>query len=412
MRHLEAHLDDGAIHALLDGELDGETLAAVRMHVAGCESCAARLAEERLLRGEADRLIAGLDEDPVEQAPFVLPPAPDAPQVAGPPVVLVPGQEPSRWQRRRGPSRLVGLAATLAIAAGAGFLYLNSRDPGTPVAAEAAPPESDAVAPTPEARGFELTDSGPALAVAESAAAETTRAPLDSARTLAANEAPQAREAFAPEAPTETAQRVPEPGLAAKAAEPPRRVEAEADAEVGAEARRAEARRAEARRAELAAADQAAAERAADERASEAAAVVVQRAAPAAVGAAAPPPAPRTPTVDERARIAMRIGLDEAQRMLGSAVHVIEGMRPELVGLIPGRLVRGANASEYVVRVVYQDEEGRLIFLDQQRLDATARQMGAQRDTIPPEWVVGETFLSLSGEVGRETIRALAARVR
>lgn len=108
----------------------------------------------------------------------------------------------------------------------------------------------------------------------------------------------------------------------------------------------------------------------------------------------------------------MRIGLDEAQRMLGSAVHVIEGMRPELVGLIPGRLVRGANASEYVVRVVYQDEEGRLIFLDQQRLDATARQMGAQRDTIPPEWVVGETFLSLSGEVGRETIRALAARVR
>jgi anti-sigma factor RsiW len=405
MRHLEAHLDDGAIHALLDGELDGETLAAVRMHVAGCESCAARLAEERLLRGEADRLIAGLDEDAVEQAPFVLPQAPDAPQVTGPPVVLVPGQEPSRWQRRKGPSRLVGIAATLAIASGAGFLYLNSRDPGTPVASEAAPTESDIATPTPEARGFELTDSGPALAVAESAAAETTLSPLDSARTLAANEAPAARDAFQPEPSGATAQRVREPELAAKATEPPPRADAEADAG-------AEARRPEVRRAEVAAVDQAAAREAAGERAPEAAPAVVQRAAPATVGAAAPPPAPRTPTVDERARIAMRIGLDEAQRMLGSAVHVIEGMRPELVGLIPGRLVRGANASEYVVRVVYQDEEGRLIFLDQQRLDATARQMGAQRDTIPPEWVVGETFLSLSGEIGREAIRALAARVR
>jgi hypothetical protein len=297
----------------------------------------------------------------------------------------------------------VGIAATLVIASGAGFLYLNSRDAGTPVATEAAPAESDAVGAAPEARGFALTDSGPPLAAGDSAVAGTTPPALDSARTLAANAAPSEaasseREAFAPGALGAAAQPARESDLAAKAVEPPRaEVEAGADTEAAT------------RRAELAAADEAAGQAAREQRAPEAAAL--QRAAPAAVSAA-PPPAPRPPTVDERARIAMRIGLDEAQRMLGSAVHVIEGMRPELVGLIPGRLVRGANASEYVVRVVYQDEEGRLIFLDQQRLDAAARQMGAQRDTTPPEWVVGETFLSLSGEVGREAIRALAARVR
>jgi hypothetical protein len=108
----------------------------------------------------------------------------------------------------------------------------------------------------------------------------------------------------------------------------------------------------------------------------------------------------------------MRIGLDEAQRLLGGPMHVIDGMRHELVGLVPGRLVRGANANDYVVRVVYLADDGRPFYLDQQRLDLTARQMGAQRDTVPPDWVIGEVRVSISGQVSAEAARALARRVR
>jgi hypothetical protein len=108
----------------------------------------------------------------------------------------------------------------------------------------------------------------------------------------------------------------------------------------------------------------------------------------------------------------MRIGLDEAQRLLGGPMHVIDGLQPEFVGLVPGRLVRGANPSDYVVRVVYLDDQRRMIFLDQQRLDLTGRQMGMQRDTIPPEWVKGDVRLSLSGNISTESARALARRVR
>jgi hypothetical protein len=108
----------------------------------------------------------------------------------------------------------------------------------------------------------------------------------------------------------------------------------------------------------------------------------------------------------------MRIGLDEAQRLLGGPMHVIDGLQPEFVGLVPGRIVRGANPNDYVVRVVYLDEQRRKIYLDQQRLDLTGRQMGMQRDTVPPEWVKGEVRLSLSGDISSDAARALARRVR
>ena len=82
--------------------------------------------------------------------------------------------------------------------------------------------------------------------------------------------------------------------------------------------------------------------------------------------AAAPAPAPRTP--EQRAQIYLRIGLDEASKQLGRPVHVIEGMSPLFMGLASGRVSPGADVTRPVVRVVYQDSQGRLILLDQQRL--------------------------------------------
>ena len=86
--------------------------------------------------------------------------------------------------------------------------------------------------------------------------------------------------------------------------------------------------------------------------------------------APAPPPTTAAPqrTLEQRADTYMRIGLDEAARQLGGPVHVIEGLSPLFMGLAQGRTSPGADSTRPVVRVVYQDAQGRLILLDQQRL--------------------------------------------
>jgi hypothetical protein len=122
---------------------------------------------------------------------------------------------------------------------------------------------------------------------------------------------------------------------------------------------------------------------------------------------AAAAPAPRTP--EQRAQTYLRIGLDEASKQLGRPVHVIEGMSPLFMGLTLGRNSPGADATRPVVRVVYQDSQGRLILLDQQRLRP------GQATTAPgpePHWVVGEIALHLSGEVSPDILKNLRARVR
>ena len=48
--------------------------------------------------------------------------------------------------------------------------------------------------------------------------------------------------------------------------------------------------------------------------------------------------------------------------------HVIEGLSPMFMGLAQGGSVPARTATRPVVRVVYQDSQGRLILLDQQRL--------------------------------------------
>jgi hypothetical protein len=118
-------------------------------------------------------------------------------------------------------------------------------------------------------------------------------------------------------------------------------------------------------------------------------------------------PAPRTP--EQRAQTYLRIGLDEAATQLGRPVHVIEGMSPLFMGLALGRTSPGADATRPVVRVVYQDSQGRLILLDQQRLRP------GQATSAPgpePHWIVGEVSLHLSGEVSPDILRNLRPRVR
>jgi hypothetical protein len=141
----------------------------------------------------------------------------------------------------------------------------------------------------------------------------------------------------------------------------------------------------------------------------------------AAATAALPPPAParadapaateplppRTP--EQRSQIYLRIGLDEAAKQLGSPVHVIEGMTPELIGLTYGRLVAGADPNRPVVRVVYVDSRGRMILLDQQRM-RTGQAPDAAEGSL--RWSVGDVMLYLRGEPGPDVLRSLQRRVR
>jgi hypothetical protein len=122
--------------------------------------------------------------------------------------------------------------------------------------------------------------------------------------------------------------------------------------------------------------------------------------------AAEPAAAPRT--LEQRAQVYLRIGLDEAVTQLGRPVHVIEALSPEFIGLTPGRLVPGADPNRPVVRVVYL-ERGRMIMLDQQRL-RTGQAPGAAAGSL--RWTQGDVMLYLHGEPSADVLRNLQRRVR
>ena len=58
------HLDEGTIHAWLDGALDAEEAARVEQHVAECAACASAVAEARGLVAGASRILSALDDVP------------------------------------------------------------------------------------------------------------------------------------------------------------------------------------------------------------------------------------------------------------------------------------------------------------------------------------------------------------
>ena len=58
------HLDEGTIHAWLDGALDAEEAARVEQHAAACEACAGAIAEARGLVAGASRILTALDGVP------------------------------------------------------------------------------------------------------------------------------------------------------------------------------------------------------------------------------------------------------------------------------------------------------------------------------------------------------------
>jgi hypothetical protein len=73
MSHPE-HLDEGLLHALLDGEVPSAELPPIQDHLARCPACRARLEEARGLLGESDRMIAAIELPAIPTAgPAALP---------------------------------------------------------------------------------------------------------------------------------------------------------------------------------------------------------------------------------------------------------------------------------------------------------------------------------------------------
>jgi len=450
-----SHLDEGTLHALLDGELETHEVAEIQAHLGSCSSCGLRLREVKEFYAEADRLIASVDLavtapisaarlTPVPSAPGPQPeqaarrdPTPrPQPAVAPskwepwnepPPVLLVPDNE-SAAERRMQRMRRLGWAAILLVIVGAGVVEARKF---MPMAGEDVPPASNTkmVVSQAEAPARDAGSVTPAPLAKTDSSATSSRTPATtppapprqskpaapaSSKTLAANALRSTRNedrkdsAASDEAATDSSSDSATDQLA---------TEQPADSPAG-QAENAAADTAGAT--DLATVRQRAAEALADldreRRVKQAAAATAaldankrktaaRVAAPAVVQPAA---APAPPTLEQRAQVYLRIGLDEASRQLGGPAHVIEGLSPLFMGLVQGTSIAGADATRPVVRVVYQDSQGRLILLDQQRLRAGQ----ALPPAGPLSWTIGGTVMWLNGEAGAEILRTYRPRVR
>lgn len=188
------HLDDGVLHALVDGEVGSADLPPIRAHLEACSDCAARLESARLLAGEADQLVDAIELPERTQAP------------SGVPVRPAGG---GRLGRR------LAWAASVALAAGLGYAGGRGSPPeaGVPTAVVMTPTGTVPSAAEPASEQPEVrTVAGPtsqpqttkgSREVTASARQEMPATPAPSpapAAQLAAeqNEAPAARDAEAP----------------------------------------------------------------------------------------------------------------------------------------------------------------------------------------------------------------------
>jgi len=103
-----SHVDEGTLHAYLDGELPSAERAALEAHLAACATCRASLDEERALLERATTLLGSAR--PVER------PAPPFDQLQRTP-------KPSPWRVRRA----YAWAASIALALGLGYYLRNPR---------------------------------------------------------------------------------------------------------------------------------------------------------------------------------------------------------------------------------------------------------------------------------------------
>ncbi len=476
-----AHVDDGTLNALLDGEVPPEEAVAVRAHLASCAECAARFEEAKRFLADAADLLSALAPPAQQRAPAVAPPAPWAgpavPALASPaqpggpprrvsktarevaididgathkspaippnfpregeevpPPLLGPtgrplfeGSAPARRAGRATDWPTLAWAASVVLALGVGYLaneVKHARQPLAPSETALASAPASAAAPSrgPTRATPRTPRSGAGRERVKSGAGDVPRVTALAHKPAAAQGRKVVRPPAAEAAPLADAIRPTAPAAGAGGAVttapslttgvtagPPAGAPAEARAEQ--ELRRATPSPAPTRAGNLATARQAPAAAAR---------------APAARDRAAPaPPRPAFRSSD----------VDEAAARLSGNLRFVEGLALEGVKIGPGSLVPGADPARDVVRVVYADPQGRRLQLDQQRIPlpqdtglaareralpaALGLSWGDTLGTIGPGGVArlrwldrSGLWISLSGNVPEDSLRALLARVR
>jgi len=361
------HLDEGHIHAMLDGELTATDREAAEQHLRACAECQQLLAEARGLFAEADRLVETL--------------------------VLPAGSQPARRlstvRSRRKNYQWLAWAATVVIAVGLGYYGSALRD-RTQLGAS-----GDSVL-----KPDELRETAPGIVGATPPAdtassmeqkSETRRAPE------LAKSAPGAKAAEAPITANEL--RLGDSSRSGQRADA-----FDESAEEGQMLRDKERNEKDAK----------------------------AQAEPPGRLVEAPMPKPKV--LNTEIPTGFRASsLEEAVRVLGGSVLLIDGMTPQLVLVGPGGEFAGGNPDQEVVRVVYDDPPGRQLWLDQQRIEqgpeggAQALRATSKLNLLPGDtlvtpapdgasslnWVSQTMFhLGLRGFLPTDSLRALARRVR
>ena len=117
-----SHLDEGSLHALLDGEVAAAEVAALERHLAACDECRTRLAEARSFRDESLSLIEALDEESTPVLAEAAAPAQGPlPRFVAERVEIFESPAPRNQASRRPTARwvnVVALAATVVVAVG------------------------------------------------------------------------------------------------------------------------------------------------------------------------------------------------------------------------------------------------------------------------------------------------------
>jgi anti-sigma factor RsiW len=430
-----SHVDDGTLNALLDGELSVEETAAVEAHIAACPECTKRLAEAKGFLAEASELLGVLEvPKPAAEAPARRVPK-TAREVAldldgvtqkSPAIRPYRDGEAPKASALRPPARhrldftTLAWAATVVLAIGVGFLANEVRHTRQAVALGEGAAGRPAQAPGPSSAATAQRPAAPAPV--ENAAAPP--ASQSTGRDQPGRRA-QARSARSGGLPAGAADltRKETPALTGKqlaAGAPP--TQAAAGNVAGRAAKALEVVGGVGRVAERPAAAGVTAETAAAPSADRNALAAAQRGAVPAPSAAA----------EQRLAGFRAAGLEEAVARLGGTIRLIDGMRIDHVEVGPGSRVPGAARGFDVVRILYVDDRGRRIVLDQQRMTPSADSVAAARDSADVGMTYGDTltteapngqvrvrwmdrerfWLSLTASLPPDSARALVARVR
>lgn len=162
----DGHVDEGTVHAWLDGAFDADDAARVEAHVTTCAVCQAQVAEARGLLAASARVLGALDGVPAGVVPKV-----EAQATAARIATAVP--TPAVRATRR---PWMGIAAAAVLMVGSAVVWQRS---GTRTATATSTEMDTVVAPAPAAaQAPRIADAAPAMAPAPSPSVSARRAPV------------------------------------------------------------------------------------------------------------------------------------------------------------------------------------------------------------------------------------------